>query len=69
MNHTQSKENFSAAKLDTVQRYRRAVNYLAAAQIYLKGHPLLEEPLRSEHIIRREGIDPPEIAEWRWNDG
>jgi len=34
-------------------RYRRAVDYLAAAQIYLKSNPLLEEPLKPEHIKER----------------
>lgn len=34
-------------------RYQRAVNYLAAAQIYLKANPLLEEPLLPEHIKDR----------------
>ncbi len=33
--------------------YRRAANYLAAAQIYLRANPLLEEPLRPEHIKDR----------------
>ncbi|MCE5277878.1 MAG: phosphoketolase family protein [Planctomycetaceae bacterium] len=36
-----------------VERYRRAVDYLAAAQIYLKDNVLLEKPLRSEHIKDR----------------
>jgi xylulose-5-phosphate/fructose-6-phosphate phosphoketolase len=34
-------------------RYRRAVDYLAAAQIYLRDNPLLREPLRPEHIKDR----------------
>ena len=34
-------------------RYRRAADYLAAAQIYLQGNCLLEEPLRAEHIKPR----------------
>lgn len=34
-------------------RYRRAVNFLAAAQIYLQDNPLLEQPLRPEHIKPR----------------
>jgi len=42
-----------AADLRAIERYRRAVNYLAAAQIYLKANPLLEEPLRPEHIKER----------------
>jgi xylulose-5-phosphate/fructose-6-phosphate phosphoketolase len=36
-----------------MERYRRIVNYLAAAQIYLKDNPLLEEQLRPEHIKDR----------------
>ena len=38
---------------EAVARYRRAVDYLAAAQIYLKANPLLEEPLAIEHIKER----------------
>ena len=38
---------------DAIARYRRAVDYLAAAQIYLQANPLLEEPLRAEHIKER----------------
>ncbi|MDF3042593.1 MAG: xfp [Thermomicrobiales bacterium] len=40
-------------ELDTVSRYRRAANYLAAAQIYLKDNVLLDEPLRPTHIKDR----------------
>lgn len=36
-----------------LERYRRATNYLTAAQIYLRANPLLEEPLRPEHIKNR----------------
>ena len=35
------------------RRYRRAVDYIAAAQIYLQDNPLLREPLRPEHIKDR----------------
>jgi xylulose-5-phosphate/fructose-6-phosphate phosphoketolase len=42
-----------AAEADALARYRRAVDYLAAAQIYLKANPLLEEVLRPEHIKER----------------
>ena len=38
---------------DAVRRYRRAVDYLAAAQIYLKANPLLDEPLRRDHVKER----------------
>src|SRR5689334_6743780 len=33
--------------------YRRASNYIAAAMIYLQDNPLLEEPLKPEHIKHR----------------
>ncbi|MGE5176872.1 MAG: phosphoketolase [Hyphomicrobiales bacterium] len=39
--------------LERLARYRRAVDYIAAAQIYLKANPLLEEPLKAEHIKDR----------------
>ena len=38
---------------NAMDRYRRCVNYLAAAQIYLRANPLLEEPLRPDHIKDR----------------
>jgi phosphoketolase len=36
-----------------MQKYRRAANYLAAAQIYLQDNPLLEVPLEPAHIKPR----------------
>jgi len=48
-----SQVTFTSPDAPTIERYRRAVNYLAAAQIYLKDNPLLEEPLRPEHIKDR----------------
>lgn len=42
-----------ASQSETIRRYRRAVDYLAAAQIYLKANPLLEKPLAPEHIKDR----------------
>src|SRR6266498_97294 len=50
---TSSETSLDLGALQAVERYRRAVNYLAAAQIYLKDNPLLEEPLRPEHIKDR----------------
>jgi xylulose-5-phosphate/fructose-6-phosphate phosphoketolase len=50
---TSSETSLDVGALQAVDRYRRAVNYLAAAQIYLKDNPLLEEPLRPEHIKDR----------------
>jgi xylulose-5-phosphate/fructose-6-phosphate phosphoketolase len=39
--------------LGALRRYRRATNYLAAAQVYLQSNALLREPLRSEHVKPR----------------
>ena len=41
------------ALVHALEQYRRAANFLAAAQIYLQDNPLLEEPLRPEHIKPR----------------
>lgn len=38
---------------ERLRRYRRVADYIAAAQIYLRANPLLEEPLRPEHIKER----------------
>jgi xylulose-5-phosphate/fructose-6-phosphate phosphoketolase len=46
----QASANLVSVELD---RYRRAANYLAAAQIYLKDNVLLAEPLRPTHIKDR----------------
>ncbi len=40
-------------ELEAIARYRRATNYLAAAQLYLKDNFLLHDPLRPEHIKDR----------------
>jgi xylulose-5-phosphate/fructose-6-phosphate phosphoketolase len=40
-------------ELALVDRYWRAANYLSVGQIYLLDDPLLEEPLRPEHIKPR----------------
>jgi len=39
--------------LNRMDAYWRAANYLAVGQIYLRDNPLLEQPLRSEHIKPR----------------
>ena len=46
-------ESATPALSERLHRYRRAADYIAAAQIYLKANPLLEEPLRPEHIKER----------------
>jgi xylulose-5-phosphate/fructose-6-phosphate phosphoketolase len=42
-----------AARTERLATYRRATNYIAAAMIYLQDNPMLEEPLRHEHIKPR----------------
>src|SRR6266566_1975307 len=42
-----------ATELESIARYRRVTNYLAAAQIYLKENALLEQPLEPEQIKDR----------------
>ncbi len=39
--------------LDDIAVYRRATNFLAAAQVYLRANVLLREPLHAEHIKPR----------------
>ena len=39
--------------LQRMDAYWRAANYLSAGQIYLRDNPLLEQPLRHEHIKPR----------------
>ena len=40
-------------RLAQIQHYWRAVNFLGAAQLYLKDNPLLREPLKPEHLKPR----------------
>jgi len=40
-------------RLESMDRYWRAANYLTIGQIYLQENPLLREPLRPEHIKPR----------------
>ena len=42
-----------AISLDELRLYRRATNYLSAAQVYLRSNVLLREPLRAEHVKPR----------------
>lgn len=39
--------------LGRIDAYWRAANYLSVGQIYLRGNPLLREPLRLEHVKPR----------------
>lgn len=46
-------EPLSAHDLDKIDAYWRAANYLSVGQIYLYANPLLQEPLKREHIKPR----------------
>ena len=46
-------KNLSPEMLAKLDAYWRACNYLAAGMIYLLDNPLLQEPLRIEHIKNR----------------
>src|SRR5579859_2198597 len=43
----------SRSELELLDAYWRAANYLSVGQIYLLDNPLLEEPLRIEHVKPR----------------
>ncbi len=45
--------NIDQTRLNLIDRYWRAANYLTVGQIYLQDNPLLREPLRPEHIKPR----------------
>jgi xylulose-5-phosphate/fructose-6-phosphate phosphoketolase len=51
--HTATADRLSAEELHTIDAYWRACNYLAAGMIYLRGNPLLREPLQPEHVKLR----------------
>ena len=46
-------ERLSADELRKMDAYWRACNYLAVGMIYLRGNPLLREPLKAEHVKTR----------------
>ena len=52
---TTAKENMplSAEELERIDAYWRAANYLSIGQIYLLDNPLLQQPLKLEHIKPR----------------
>src|SRR5947209_2606696 len=45
--------NIDQKRLDLMNKYWNAANYLTVGQIYLQDNPLLKEPLRPEHIKPR----------------
>ncbi len=40
-------------RLEAIDTYFRAANFLSVGQIYLQDNPLLREPLKAEHIKPR----------------
>ncbi|MBO0887133.1 MAG: phosphoketolase family protein, partial [Acidimicrobiales bacterium] len=50
---TRTPRPLSPADAELIDRYWRAANYLSVGQIYLIDNPLLEEPLRPEHVKPR----------------
>jgi xylulose-5-phosphate/fructose-6-phosphate phosphoketolase len=46
-------EPLSAKELHNINAYWRAANYISVGQIYLLANPLLQEPLKLEHIKPR----------------
>ena len=65
---TTTADRLSADELRKIDAYWRACNYLAAGMIYLRGNPLLREPLKPEHIKNRLlghwGSDPGQTFTW-----
>ena len=49
----ESRQPLSQEELRKMQAYWRSANYLSVGQIYLYANPLLEEPLKLEHIKPR----------------
>ncbi len=49
----ESKQPLSEEELRKMHSYWRAANYLSVGQIYLYANPLLQEPLKIEHIKPR----------------
>jgi len=53
VNITTSSPPLTQAELQQLDAWWRAANYLSVGQIYLLDNPLLEEPLRPEHVKPR----------------
>src|SRR5437868_1748445 len=51
--HQRSASPLAPGELQKIDAYWRAANYLAVGQIYLLDNPLLEEPLKREHVKPR----------------
>src|ERR1700680_248920 len=49
----ESKQPLSEEELRKMHAYWRAANYLSVGQIYLYANPLLQEPLKREHVKPR----------------
>jgi len=65
---TEVQTPLSPEELRKIDAYWRAGNYLSVGMIYLRGNPLLREPLKPEHIKNRLlghwGSDPGQSLIW-----
>jgi xylulose-5-phosphate/fructose-6-phosphate phosphoketolase len=65
---TQVLTPLSPEELTKINAYWRACNYLSVGMLYLRGNPLLREPLKPEHIKNRLlghwGSDPGQSFVW-----
>lgn len=63
-----SSSPLSSDELRKMDAYWRACNYLCGGMIYLRGNPLLKEPLKPEHFKNRLlghwGSDPGQTFAW-----
>jgi len=50
---TPASQPLSPGELELIDAWWRACNYLSVGMIYLKDNPLLQEPLRPEHVKHR----------------
>lgn len=65
---TAAQHPLTAEEMRRMHAYWRACNYLCAGMLYLRGNPLLKEPLQPEHIKQRLlghwGSDPGQTFLW-----
>ena len=63
----------SVRDVELIDAFWRACNYLAVGMIYLKENPLLEQPLKTDHVKHRLlghwGASPALSFVWRISTG
>ena len=55
---TIDEQPLSKDELDKLTRYFHATLYLCLGMLYLKDNPLLQEPLKKEHLKAHAGLNP-----------